>query len=248
MNAVNYQLELDKIINKIKAEREKVEDYTPPKLLMHSCCAPCSSYCMEYLREYFDITVFYFNPNISSSDEYQKRVDEEIRLIEAYNNQIVLYREWLNSQKKHEKECDSLIWEQNNMHITPYTRNIVLINGDYDPDLFYYSVKGYESCPEGGARCNKCFELRLKRSFEVAKEIGADYVTSTLTISPLKNATKINEIGKDLENTGVLWLPSDFKKRNGYKRSIELSREFELYRQNFCGCVYSQVERSKSEV
>lgn len=175
---------------------------------------------MEYLREFFDITVFYYNPNISSEPEYQKRLNEEKRLIEEFNH----------------------------IH-TKNTSQIKIIDGDYEPEKFYSMAKGLEKCPEGGERCFRCFELRLRKSFEVATLIGADYVTTTLTISPLKNAAKINEIGYSLENElcklelcKLKWLPSDFKKKNGYKRSIELSREYDLYRQNFCGCVYSQVE------
>jgi len=259
MNQINYQKELEKIISTIPAG-------TYPKLLLHSCCAPCSSYCMEYLREFFDITVFYYNPNISSEMEYRKRVEEEKRLINEYNSQVDYYNglhnteEWdlssENSPESSKLNSDGKNIITNGMTITPFTRKIDIIEGDYIPSEFYDYVKGYEKCPEGGERCFKCFELRLRRSFELARELGMDYVTTTLTISPLKNAAKINEIGMNLEiqqdnllpddsSSAILkpkWLPSDFKKNNGYKRSIELSREYDLYRQNFCGCVFSKRE------
>lgn len=217
MNNINYQKELEKIIEKIikepPTENEK-GTYRHPKLLLHSCCAPCSSYCMEYLREYFDITVFYYNPNISSDEEYRKRASEEKRLIEEFNAQI-------------DESCKD-------------TYRINIIEGDYVPDEFYSKVRGYEQCEEGGERCFICYELRLQKSFDIARENGFEYVTTTLTISPLKNAAKINEIGVRLGDEKTKWLFSDFKKKNGYKRSIELSRIYNLYRQNFCGCVFSK--------
>ena len=211
MNKVNYQKEMEKIIGRLESR---------PTLFLHSCCAPCSSYCMEYTREYFDVTVFYYNPNISSEEEYRKRLEEEKRLIEAFNKQV---------------ETGSFV-----MNSSSNATLIHIVEGDYLPQVFYDMAKGLEQCPEGGSRCFKCYELRLRETFRVAKERGFDYVASTLTISPLKNAEKINEIGFALaEEYGVAWLPCDFKKKNGYKRSIELSKEFDLYRQNFCGCVYS---------
>ena len=183
-----------------------------PALLLHSCCAPCSSYCLETLSEDFAITVFYYNPNISFSEEYRKRVAEQKRLIAAYN--------------KEEKG-----WP------------IDIVEGDYEPERFYEMAKGYENCPEGGERCFRCFDLRLRKTAELAFAGGFDYFATTLTISPLKNAAKINEIGQALSGEyGISWLPSDFKKKNGYKRSIELSAEYELYRQNYCGCVFSKRE------
>ncbi|MCD8036197.1 MAG: epoxyqueuosine reductase QueH [Clostridiales bacterium] len=204
MNKVNYQKELDKIIEENKDKK--------PKLLLHSCCAPCSSYVLEYLSRYFDITVFYFNPNISPKEEYEKRVNEVKRLI---------------------KEM-------------PACADVKFIEGRYEPSEFFECAKGLEADKEGGKRCLKCFELRLGEAAEIAKSIGADYVCTTLTISPLKNAENLNRIGAEqAEKMGIKWLPSDFKKRNGYKRSIELSREYNLFRQNYCGCVFSKHEAAE---
>ncbi len=229
MNRVNYSKELDKIT-------DALSDGERPSLLLHSCCAPCSSYCMEYLREFFDITVFYYNPNISSEPEYIKRLEEEIRLIDIYNAQVTDYRE------KGVQPNPST-----GMKVTDRTGLIKVIRGDYISEEYTDRIRGYEGCPEGGDRCGICFELRIAKSFEKAYDIGSDYVTTTLTISPLKNAERINEIGYRLEeeyraDRFVRWLPSDFKKKEGYKRSIELSHIFDLYRQNYCGCVYSRKE------
>ena len=213
---MNYQKQLEEVIKQEKNNRKK--------LLIHSCCAPCSSYVLEYLREYFDITVFFYNPNISSSVEYEKRLQEEIRLIEAYNKQV-----------------ENGDFE--NMNSTENARMIKIMEVGYEPSEFFEAVKGYEHCKEGGDRCYKCFELRLRKSAKVAKEGGFDYFTTTLTISPLKNANWLNEIGRlEGEKEGVLFLPSDFKKKDGYKRSIQLSKDFELYRQDFCGCGFSKAE------
>ena len=176
-------------------------------LLLHCCCAPCSSYVLEYLSEYFKITVFYYNPNISPEEEYLKRKAELNRLIAE----------------------------------TPYPNPVSVVDCDYDPATFFDSVKGLEQCPEGGERCFVCYDLRLRKTAVVAKEKGFDYFASTLSISPLKNAAKLNEMGQRLaEEYGINWLPNDFKKREGYKRSIELSRVYNLYRQNYCGCVFSK--------
>ena len=208
MNKRNYQKELEKKLEELQSGGGV------PTLFLHSCCAPCSSYCLEYLCRYFLITVFYYNPNISFSEEYRKRVAEQKRLIDAYN--------------KEEKG-----WP------------IDIVEGDYEPERFYEMAKGYENCPEGGERCFRCFDLRLRRTAELAADGGYDYFATTLTISPLKNAAKINEIGQALSGEyGIPWLPSDFKKKNGYKRSIELSAEYELYRQNYCGCAFSKAERA----
>ena len=216
MNKRNYAKELDARI----AEFQKEGVY--PRLLLHACCAPCSSYCLEYLRQYFDVTVFFFNPNITESDEYSKRVIEEKRLIREYNRQI----------------------DENNfegMHSDQNARKIGIIEGDYDPRVFFEAAKGLELCREGGERCRKCFELRLGETARVAREEGFEYMTTTLTISPLKNAQVLNEVGEEAAlRHGVVFLPSDFKKKEGYKRSIELSRKFGLYRQNFCGCSFSR--------
>lgn len=233
----NYAKELDKIIGRMeKAENGNAEPLPlnfsknlPPgrKLLLHSCCAPCSSYVMEYLREYFDITVFYYNPNITEDEEYRKRVEEQKRLIEEYNRQ---------TEEEH----------FTGMHSTVKARRIEIIEGDYEPDCFYAAAKNLKKCPEGGERCFRCYELRLRKTAELAAEKKFDCFTTTLTISPLKNAGKLNEIGEELEKEyGVFFLPSDFKKKNGYKRSIELSAQFGLYRQDYCGCIYSKREREE---
>lgn len=196
----NFQKELDKIIE----ENEKSEKV--PTLLLHSCCAPCSSYCLEYLSQHFKITVFYYNPNIYPENEYEHRAAEQKRLIEAL----------------------------------PAKYKIDFIEAQFDPDEFYRSVKGLENKKEGGERCFVCYRLRLQKAAETAKANGFDYFTTTLSLSPLKNSQKINEIGEDIGyKLGIKHLPSDFKKKNGYKRSIELSKEHNLYRQNYCGCVYS---------
>lgn len=208
--ARNYQKELDKIIESIGAEKQSA-----PTLFLHSCCAPCSSYVLEYLRNYFKITVFYYNPNITADEEYCKRVAEQKRLIAAYN-------EMAAGQEK-----------------PGYP--IGIVEGDYEPNRFFEIAKGLEDCPEGGERCFACYALRLSETAKRARAGNYDYFTTTLSISPLKNAAKLNEIGEKLaQEQGVAWLPSDFKKRDGYKRSIELSKEYDLYRQNYCGCVYSR--------
>lgn len=207
MNKTNYQKETDKIINKI------TEQGTLPRLLLHSCCAPCSSYTLEYLSQYFDITVYYFNPNISPREEFEKRLFEQKRLLEEM----------------------------------PLKNKAKLIPGEYDYSEFLKIAKGYEDVKEGGERCFRCYRMRLESTAKYAKENGFDFFCTTLSISPLKNSQKINEIGCDAaEKYGVSWLPSDFKKREGYKRSIELSREYNLYRQNFCGCVYSKPKEDKT--
>lgn len=189
-------------------------DGNVPRLLLHSCCAPCSSHCLEYLREYFDITVFYYNPNITERAEYELRKAEEQRLIEAFN-----------------------------AHSTERAKLIKMIEAPYDPEAYLAAVKGMEELPEGGERCTVCFRLRLQRTAEEAARGGYDYFTTTLTISPLKDAERLNRIGEEAaREAGAVWLPSDFKKKDGYKRSIELSKEFGLYRQNYCGCVFSRNE------
>ena len=218
-NKINYSRQTQKIIEKIESQREGGD---PPRLLLHSCCAPCSSHCMEYLREHFLLTVFYYNPNITISEEYQKRLAEEKRLIAAYNRQV--------------DEQDFT-----GMHSTAGARRIGILEAPYDPENWFDAVAGLEACPEGGERCTVCFRMRLEKAAQAAAEGGFDYFTTTLTISPLKDAQRLNAIGEHMaKKYGAVWLPSDFKKRDGYKRSIELSREFGLYRQNYCGCVFSR--------
>lgn len=197
---MNYQKELDKLLAQLEKE-ERV-----PSLLLHSCCAPCSSYVLEYLGQYFNITVFYYNPNIFPESEYTKRILEQQTLI---GQMRVKYP-------------------------------VSFIAGSYDKDRFYEMAKGLEHVKEGGERCLKCYELRLRESAWIAKSGGFDYFTTTLSISPMKNAARLNEIGLRLqEEYAVNYLISDFKKKNGYKRSIELSKEYGLYRQDYCGCEFS---------
>lgn len=204
MNKINYQKELDKLISSFEKEG------SVPSLLLHSCCGPCSSYCIEYLSQYFNVTVFYYNPNIYPDEEYYHRVKEQQRFIEAF----------------------------------PTKHPVEFIEGDYDKDSFYEIAKGLEHEPEKGARCHKCYDLRLRRTAQVAKEKGFDFFTTTLTISPMKDSQVLNEIGIRIsDEIGVKWLPSDFKKKEGYKRSTELSKEYDMYRQDYCGCVFSFRER-----
>lgn len=204
----NYQKELEKIIE----ENRKLNKV--PRLFLHSCCAPCSSYVLEYLSNYFSITVFYYNPNISPKEEYEHRVEEIRRLIEEME----------------------------------FVHPVEFVEGRYEPKEFFDMAKGLEDAPEGGERCFRCYRLRMEKAARLAKEGGYDYFTTTLTISPLKNAGKLNEIGEELgEIYEVSHLPSDFKKKNGYKRSIELSHEHGLYRQNYCGCVFSKREAMERE-
>ena len=193
---------------------EMIEEHcgndTVPKLLLHSCCAPCSSYCLELLSEYFDVTVFYYNPNIFPPEEYTMRVAEQDRFVTNF----------------------------------PAKHKISFVEGTYDTDKFYAMAKGMEQIKEGGERCFACYELRLRESAEYAKAHGYDFFTTTLSISPLKNAQKLNEIGAKLEEEyGVNYLYSDFKKQNGYKRSTEISNEYDMYRQYYCGCIYSKKQR-----
>lgn len=205
----NYQLELDKTLKKITQENVR------PRLLLHSCCAPCSSYVLEYLTKYFEITVFFYNPNISPESEYIHRVDEIKRLISEM--------------------CPT----------------VNFIEGKYEPDKFYEMAKGLENEPERGKRCLKCYRMRLEESARTALKGCFDYFTTTLSISPQKDSTVLNAIGKEVsEIYAVPYLYSDFKKKGGYKRSIELSAEYHLYRQNFCGCIYSKLQsesRKKQE-
>ncbi len=207
MQKLNYQKMLDKLISEIP-------DGRVPRLLLHSCCAPCSSYCLEYLSQYFSITLLYYNPNISPREEFDKRAEELRRLVSRL----------------------------------PMKHAAAVVVPEYCPEEFYSAVKGMEDLPEGGERCFVCYRIRLEKAAEYAAENGFDYFCSTLSISPLKNAAKLNEIGAELsEIYPVKLLPSDFKKKGGYLRSIELSREYGLYRQNYCGCVFSKREAQSRE-
>ena len=251
MNKVrNYQKELEKIIDIItgKAESRATDEkpMQPPRLFLHSCCAPCSSYVLEYLRMYFRITVFYYNPNISMEDEYRKRVVEQKRLIAAYNAELEQRRRTVAGGV--EAGQQQRISAGNAAADSPEEYPIEIVEGDYEPERFFEMAKGMEQCPEGGERCFLCYELRLRRTAEQAKANHYDYFSTTLTISPLKNAKKLNEIGERLAKEYQLkWLVSDFKKKNGYKRSIELSAEYHLYRQDYCGCVFSKKEREQKQ-
>ena len=204
---VNYQKELDKLISALQKENRV------PKLLLHSCCAPCSSYVLEYLSEYFEVTVFYYNPNIFPESEYTKRLLEQQTLIGDMR----------------------------------FKHPVSFLAGNYDRDKFYALAAGMEHLKEGGARCFKCYELRLRETAEMAVKGGFEYFTTTLSISPLKNAGKLNAIGMEIASEyGIKYLQSDFKKKNGYKRSIELSKEYGLYRQDYCGCEFS-IEKKKEK-
>ncbi len=195
----NYQKELECILEGIPK--------SPPTLLLHSCCAPCSSYVLEYLSRYFAITVFFYNPNMDSEEEFLRRSEEQLRLIEQ-------------------------------MPVKHPVKGVIV---PYDAQEFFSEVKGLEKEPEGGQRCEKCFALRLRKTAEYARSRGFDWFTTTLTISPLKNASLLNEIGERMgEEYGVSFLPSDFKKKGGFLRSTQLSQEYNLYRQNYCGCIYSK--------
>ena len=204
----NYQLLLDKKLEELQGRTDV------PTLLLHSCCAPCSSYVLEYLSDYFSITVFYYNPNIYPDEEYEKRVKEQ----QAFISRL------------------------------PAKHPITFCQGDFDKERFYAATKGLEQEIEGGARCEACFRLRLEESAVMARDMGMDFFTTTLSISPMKNAELLNEIGQELGQCyGVEYLCSDFKKRNGFKRSVELSEEYGMYRQDYCGCVYSYQERQRQK-
>ena len=194
----NYQLELDRITASLSGR---------PRLLLHSCCGPCSSYVLEYLTRYFEVFLSYYNPNIQPRAEYDLRLENQLRVLERIPG-------------------------------------VTLVPCGYDGGAYDEAVRGLEDEPEGGARCTECFKLRLDFAAREAKRLGCDYFATTLTVSPHKDAQRINAIGEALAGKyGVKWLPGDFKKRDGYKRSIELSREFGLYRQDYCGCLYSKTER-----
>ncbi|MDO5550234.1 MAG: epoxyqueuosine reductase QueH, partial [Lachnospiraceae bacterium] len=209
MNKRNYQKELEQLISRNEKEGRV------PRLLLHSCCAPCSSYVLEYLSKYFFITVLYYNPNIYPPEEIRKRADEQERLIASM----------------------------------PAEHAVTYLEGRYDPERFYQAVRGHEADQEGGERCFLCYRQRLEEAAREALAGGFDYFTTTLSISPLKNAEKLNEIGEELAaQYGVAYLNSDFKKKNGYQRSTELSEEYGLYRQDYCGCVFSKQEREQQKL
>ena len=196
----------------MEEEIQKIPENTRPTLLLQCCCAPCSSYVLSVLAQYFDVLVYYYNPNIHPESEYQKRGEQFKKLFQGGN----------------------------------YETKVRWIPAEYDPERFFDAVKGLESEPEGGARCTKCFGLRLRETARKAKELGADYFTTTLSVSPHKNAQLLNEIGIQLEKEyGVKFLRADFKKKEGYKQSIVLSREYDLYRQDYCGCVFSMRPEEK---
>lgn len=204
----NEQLEMEKII------AQEQQNNNIPTLLLHSCCAPCSSYVLETLSNYFKITIFYYNPNIYPIEEYLKRKEEEQKFIKLF----------------------------------PSKYEIKMLDCDYDSNLFFEMAKGLENLKEGEKRCYLCYQLRMEKTAITAKENNFDYFTTTLSISPYKNSSWINKIGRSLEDKyGIHYLPADFKKKNGYKRSIELSNIYNLYRQDYCGCIYSKVEREKQK-
>ncbi len=204
MNKINYQKEFEHIVNELQG------DGRIPSLLLHSCCAPCSSYCIETLSEYFHVTVFYYNPNIYPDEEYYHRVKEQQSFIQKF----------------------------------PTKYPVSFIEGDFEKERFYSEVaKGLEKEPERGARCMKCYDLRLRETAKRAKAEGMDYFCTTLSISPMKDAQALNQIGLAIgQELGIAYLPSDFKKNNGYLRSCEISREYDMYRQDYCGCVFSVRE------
>jgi len=202
---VNYQKKLEATLKRLKGQERKT-------LLLHSCCAPCSSYVLDYLKDYFKITVLFYNPNMIDLEEFEKRYQEQVRIIEALDP------------------------------------TIGLVKVDYDSQDFFQAIKGYEPIPEGGKRCEACFDLRLREAAAYAKAHGFDFFTTSLSISPLKNAQVLNELGLAIAKTyGLAYLESDFKKKNGYKISVDLSHTYDLYRQDYCGCIYSKLEQEKKD-
>ena len=204
----NYAKELERLIQKLQQEGKV------PRLLLHACCAPCSSAVLEYLSQYFAITLLYYNPNIAPLEEYQKREAELRRLV---------------SQMK-------------------FTHPVELLPCQYDGQAFVQAARGLEGEPEGGKRCEACFRLRLRYAAQEAARLRFDYYTTTLSISPLKNAPLLNQLGEEIgREFGVAHLPSDFKKKDGYKRSVQLSKEYDLYRQDYCGCAFSKAQRQREK-
>ena len=203
----NYQKELESILSQLPEE-------DPPRLLLHGCCAPCSSYVLEYLSAYFRITLFFYNPNIAPYEEYEKRREEAQRLVRSM-------------QLKNPVEFLETGWEN---------------------QRYQQMAAGLEELPEGGARCLACYRLRLEKTAQLAAQMGFPYFATTLTISPLKDPVKINRLGEEAaQRWGLGYLPSDFKKKNGFRRSVELSKQYDLYRQNYCGCIYSRLEAERRE-
>ena len=204
----NYTKELERLIQKLQQEGKV------PRLLLHACCAPCSSAVLEYLSQYFAITLLYYNPNIAPLEEYQKREAELRRLV---------------SQMK-------------------FTHPVALLPCQYDGQAFVQAARGLEGEPEGGKRCEACFRLRLRYAAQEAARLRFDYYTTTLSISPMKNAPLLNQLGEEIgREFGVAHLPSDFKKKDGYKRSVQLSKEYDLYRQDYCGCAFSKAQRQREK-
>ena len=204
----NYAKELERLIQKLQQEGKV------PRLLLHACCAPCSSAVLEYLSQYFAITLLYYNPNIAPLEEYQKREAELRRLV---------------SQMK-------------------FTHPVELLPCQYDGQAFVQAARGLEGEPEGGKRCEACFRLRLRYAAQEAARLRFDYYTTTLSISPMKNAPLLNQLGEEIgREFGVAHLPSDFKKKDGYKHSVQLSKEYDLYRQDYCGCAFSKAQRQREK-
>ena len=204
---INYQIEMEKTLQRLREEGRR------PRLVLHACCAPCSSAVLERLNEAFEITVYYYNPNIAPESEFRLRAQEQARLV----RQMPL-------------------------------QDVHVVEGPYDSARFYHLVRGLEGEPEGGERCNVCFEMRLRRTAEFALEMGAPYFTTTLSISPLKDARRLNALGMRIAaEMGLHYLCSDFKKKDGYRRSCELSQQYGLYRQDYCGCIFSQQERARQK-
>jgi len=204
---INYQIEMERELGRLADAKRR------PMLVLHSCCAPCSSAVLERLHEAFELVVYYYNPNISPEAEFRHRAEEQARLI-----------------------CEM-----------PLRDDVRMVEGEYEPQLFYDRVRGHEDDPEGGERCGICFEMRLRKTAEYARSIGAEYFTTTLSISPLKDAQRLNSLGEAIAaEFGLRYLPSDFKKKDGYRRSCVLSEEYGLYRQDFCGCVFSRMERERA--
>ena len=206
---MNYNKEMENLLESLK-KANKV-----PKILLHSCCAPCSSHVISVLTEYAEVTILYYNPNIEPKEEYEKRKEEEIRFINEF----------------------------------PSTNKLDIIDCDYDNELFKEMSKGLEQEKEGGPRCIKCYYLRLEKTAQIAASLNYDYFATTLTVSPLKNSQKLNEIGLILQDKyNIKYLVSDFKKKEGYKHSIELAKEYNLYRQDYCGCIYSKQQREQEKL